>query len=51
VDPIPFVLRVTELIQEMHADGTMARLAAQYYDFDATSGAAEYDWEALGQFE
>jgi len=51
VDPIPFVLRVTEIIQEMHADGTMARLAAQYYDFDATSGAAEYDWEALGQFE
>lgn len=51
VDPIPFVLRVTEIIQAMHADGTMARLAAQYYDFDATSGAAEYDWEALHQFE
>ena len=51
VDPIPFVVKVTEIIQEMHADGTMADLAAKYYDFDATSGAAEYDWEALGQFE
>jgi len=51
VDPIPFVLRVTEIIREMHADGALADLAAKYYDFDATSGAAEYDWEALGQFE
>lgn len=51
VDPIPFVVKVTEIIQEMHADGTMADLAAKYYDFDATSGAAEYNWEALGQFE
>ena len=51
VDPIPFVLRVTEIIREMHADGTMADLAAKYYDFDATSGAAAYNWEALGQFE
>lgn len=51
VDPIPFVRKVTEIIQQMHADGTMARLAAKYYDFDATTGAAEYDWEALGQFK
>jgi polar amino acid transport system substrate-binding protein len=51
VDPTPFVVKVTEIIREMHADGTMADLAAKYYDFDATSGAAEYDWEALGQLE
>jgi polar amino acid transport system substrate-binding protein len=51
VDPIPFVLKVTEIIQAMHADGTLASLAAKYYDFDATTGAAEYDWEALGQFK
>jgi polar amino acid transport system substrate-binding protein len=50
-DPIPFVLKVAEILGEMHADGTMADLAAKYYDYDATSGAAEYDWEALGQFE
>jgi polar amino acid transport system substrate-binding protein len=51
VDPIPFVNKVTEMIRQMHADGTMANLAAKYYDFDATSGAAEYDWDALGQFK
>lgn len=51
VDPIPFVRKVTEIIRQMHADGTMARLAAKYYDFDATSAAAQYDWEALGQFK
>ena len=51
VDPIPFVKKVTEIIREMHADGTLANLAAKYFDHDATTGAAQFDWDALGQFE
>lgn len=49
LDPVPLVERVTEIIQEMHADGTLRDLSMKYYGIDLTSAAAEFDIEALGQ--
>jgi polar amino acid transport system substrate-binding protein len=49
-DAIPLVLRLTEIVQQMHADGTLAALSVQYYGYDATPPAAEFDIEALDQF-
>ncbi len=49
-DPIPLIEKVTEIIRAMHADGTLASLASKYYNYDATSGAAEFDVDALGQY-
>jgi polar amino acid transport system substrate-binding protein len=51
VDPIPFVKKVTEVINEMHADGTLKELSMKYYNADLASAAADFDWEALDQFK
>ena len=51
VDPVPLVKKVTEIINEMHGDGTLKELSMKYYGLDLTSAAAEFDWEALNQFE
>ena len=50
LDPVPLVKRVTEIIQEMHADGTLARLSKQYYGADWAQYAAQFDIEALEQY-
>jgi polar amino acid transport system substrate-binding protein len=51
LDPVPLVTRLTEIIQEMHADGTLARLSRQYYgDETWAQNAAEFDIKALEQF-
>jgi|Deesub1362B_J571_1020462.scaffolds.fasta_scaffold08680_2 polar amino acid transport system substrate-binding protein len=49
-DPIPLILRVSEIINEMHQDGTLQRLSQQFYGLDLTSAAGEFDLDALGQF-
>jgi len=49
-DPVPLVQKLTEIIQEMHADDTLARLTQQYYGADWAQVAAEFDIEALEQF-
>jgi polar amino acid transport system substrate-binding protein len=49
-DPAPFVEKVTEIIQGLHADQTLLHLSEQYYGEDLTSAAAAYDWAALKQF-
>lgn len=49
-DPVPLAQRVTEIIQEMHADGTLLNLSQQYYGLDLTSAAAEFDVGALNQW-
>ncbi|MBI3286633.1 MAG: transporter substrate-binding domain-containing protein [Chloroflexi bacterium] len=48
-DATSFVRRVTEIMQQMHADGTLLRLSQQYYGEDLTSAAAQFDVGALGQ--
>jgi polar amino acid transport system substrate-binding protein len=48
-DPLPLVRRLTEIIQEMHKDGTLLKLSQKYYGGDFTSPAAAFDLHSLGQ--
>lgn len=51
LDPVPLVLKLTEIIRDMHADGTLARLSREYYGSDDwTQRAAGFDVETLAQF-
>ncbi len=49
-DPIPFVNKVTEIIQGLHQDGTMLQLSQKYYGIDLTTAAAEFNVDQLNQF-
>ncbi len=51
-DPIPLVEKVTEIIDQLHADGTLKRLAEKHFDFDVdvTTPAAAFDFRALKQY-
>jgi len=49
-DPIPFAKKVTEIIQQMHSDGTLLKLSQQYYGTDLTTTAGKYDLNALKQW-
>jgi polar amino acid transport system substrate-binding protein len=49
-DPVSFVRRVTEIVQQMHGDGTLLKLTQQYYEQDTTTAAAQFDIDALHQF-
>jgi polar amino acid transport system substrate-binding protein len=42
-DPISFVKKVSEVIQQMHSDGTLLKLSQQYYQTDLTTAAAKFD--------
>ncbi len=51
-DPIPLAKKVSEIIQQLHADGTLLKLSKQYYDgTDLTSAAAKFDLGQLGQWK
>jgi polar amino acid transport system substrate-binding protein len=50
-DPQPFVEKVTEIILELHEDGTLLQLSQQYYGIDLTTAAGLFDWEMLDQFK
>jgi polar amino acid transport system substrate-binding protein len=49
-NPQSFVLKLTEVINQMHSDGTLANLSNQYYGVDLASAAAKFDFNALNQF-
>jgi polar amino acid transport system substrate-binding protein len=49
-DPVAFVQKVSEIVQQMHGDGTLLRLSRQYYGEDFTTAASQFDVHALGQF-
>jgi polar amino acid transport system substrate-binding protein len=49
-DPQSFVEKVSEVIQQMHSDGTLLKLSQQYYGTDLTTAAAKFDVNALDQF-
>jgi len=49
-DPIPLVEKVTEIIKQMHEDGTLKTLSEQWYGVDLASAAAPFDYDALKQF-
>jgi polar amino acid transport system substrate-binding protein len=49
-DPVPFVKKVTEIIQQMHSDGTLLNLSQKYYATDLTTAASKFDVNSLNQF-
>jgi len=49
-DATSFVKKVSEIIQQMHSDGTLLKLSQQYYQTDLTTAAAKFDVNALAQF-
>ena len=48
-DPTSFVKKVTEIIQQMHSDGTLLKLSQKYYNTDLTTAAAKFDVSGLAQ--
>ena len=50
-DPTTFVQKLTELIQQMHTDGTLLELSQKYYSLDLTTAASQFDFNQLGQFK
>jgi polar amino acid transport system substrate-binding protein len=48
-DPVPLVKKLTEIIQQMHEDQTLANLSKKYYGSDFTNLAAQFDIKALNQ--
>jgi polar amino acid transport system substrate-binding protein len=48
-DPVSFVKRLNEIIQEMHSDGTLKGFSETYFGSDLTSAAGAFDVNALGQ--
>jgi polar amino acid transport system substrate-binding protein len=49
LDTAAFQARVNEIIQGMHADGTLAALSEQYYGADLVTAAGEFDIAGLEQ--
>ena len=48
-NPIAFVLKVNEIIQKMHNDGTLLKISKKYYGQDFTTAASQFDLRALDQ--
>jgi polar amino acid transport system substrate-binding protein len=49
-DPIPFVKKVSEVIQGLNSDGTLLQLSQKWYSLDLTTAAAPFDLAALNQW-
>jgi polar amino acid transport system substrate-binding protein len=49
-DPVSFVKKLSEIIQQMHSDGTLKKLSEEFYGLDLASAAGKFDWNALNQF-
>jgi polar amino acid transport system substrate-binding protein len=49
-DPVGFVRKVSEIIQQMHNDGTLLKLSQKHYGLDFTTAASQFDLRALDQF-
>jgi polar amino acid transport system substrate-binding protein len=50
-DPTALVRKVSQIVQDMHEDGTLVRLSQQYYGLDFTTSASQFDMQALGQLQ
>lgn len=51
LDEAAFVERVSEIISQMHADGTLATLSEEFFGTDYASQAAEFDLDSIDQGE
>jgi polar amino acid transport system substrate-binding protein len=49
-DPVPFVKKVSEVIQGLNSDGTLAQFSNKYYGLDLATAAASFDLAALNQW-
>jgi polar amino acid transport system substrate-binding protein len=49
-DPVPFLKKVSEVIQGLNTDGTLAELSNKYYGLDLATPAASFDLAALNQW-
>jgi polar amino acid transport system substrate-binding protein len=49
-DPVPFVKKVTEIINGLNSDGTLLQFSQKYYGLDLTTAAASFDLAALNQW-
>ncbi len=49
-DPVPFVKKVSEIIQGLNSDGTLLNYSQKYYGLDLTTAAASFDLAALKQW-
>ncbi len=49
LSPVSFLARVTEIVKQLHADGTLRSLSQKYYQTDLTSAAATFDIAKLNQ--
>ncbi len=50
-DPVPFLKKVSEVIQGLNTDGTLLQLSQKYYGLDLTTAAATFDLAALNQWK
>jgi polar amino acid transport system substrate-binding protein len=50
-DPVPFLKKVSEVIQALNTDGTLLQLSQKYYGVDLTTPAATFDLAALAQWK
>lgn len=50
-DPVPFLKKVSEIIQGLNTDGTLLQLSQKYYGLDLTTAAATFDLAALNQWK
>jgi polar amino acid transport system substrate-binding protein len=49
-DPVPFLKKVSTIIQGLNTDGTLLTLSTKYYGIDLTTAAASFDLAALKQW-
>lgn len=50
LNPVLFVQKISEIITQMHQDGTLRKFSVQYYGEDFTTSASQFDISALAQF-
>jgi polar amino acid transport system substrate-binding protein len=48
-DPLPFLQKATEIIQQMHKDGTLRKLSLQYFGSDYAKIAEVFNMNSLDQ--
>ena len=48
-DPVAFVRKVSQIIQEMHKGGTLLKLSQKHYNMDLTTAASQFDLRKLDQ--
>jgi polar amino acid transport system substrate-binding protein len=49
LNPATFLARVTEVVKQLHSDGTLKSLSEKYYATDLTAAAATFDVAKLNQ--